>query len=218
MSCITINHKLMQENENTTQRLSIICARNRNSKPDLEAELTKNVNWNISVWVASLFLIIKLCSGHNQLNVALKSNDGRKGKLSPSCGWKLNYISRALLRIVVLQGDGTGVCSIYRGPFADENFKHKHSAPGLLSMVGLQRNSHLQSETASSGKEVALWIFWMSCYYTWHQIRLDWNIFCFFHYSLLLQANSGPGTNGCQFFLTCTKCDWLDGKHVVFGK
>ncbi|KAJ5166547.1 Peptidyl-prolyl cis-trans isomerase H [Penicillium canariense] len=93
-----------------------------------------------------------------------------------------------------VNGDGSGSCTIYGTPkFADESFALPHDRPGLLSMAAPQ------SRTLSFFSFV-LFVCYSECP------------------TKLLNQNSGPNTNGCQFFITTTATPFLNNKHVVFGQ
>ncbi|KAF3570071.1 hypothetical protein F2Q69_00061931 [Brassica cretica] len=92
------------------------------------------------------------------------------------------------------RGDGRGGESIYGDKFADENFKLKHTGPGNALNVPLNVSENLIHK--AYGAEFANGSF----------------------SGVLSMANSGPNSNGSQFFITTVTTNWLDGHHVVFGK
>lgn len=94
-------------------------------------------------------------------------------------------------------GNGTGGESIYGERFADENFKLRHTKPGLLRYVIV----HVL---------VFILIPILVC------IRMRLTLVVFYPYCSM--ANAGADTNGSQFFITTVKTAWLDGRHVVFGE
>ncbi|RDB21816.1 Peptidyl-prolyl cis-trans isomerase H [Hypsizygus marmoreus] len=95
-----------------------------------------------------------------------------------------------------LKGDGTGSFSIYGDKFPDENFQEKHTGPGLLSMANSGPNTNGCQVRSPSSRHL-------------HPLL----------HSLLSDNDLAAHTYiSAQFFITTAKCDFLDGKHVVFGK
>ena len=112
---------------------------------------------------------------------------------------------------------GRGGESIYGGKFNDENFKIKHTQPGLLSMANAGPNTN--------GTVILAWV----CCVIWACL-----ISCFDKMNTPSLLHACPHVvgvcalcgcccracplSGSQFFITTVPTSWLDGKHTVFGK
>lgn len=110
-----------------------------------------------------------------------------------------------------LRGDGTGGQSIYGPAFADEINAESYN---------LHQKTLLDLDLKVRGSKIDINNLTLKAYYESLGYRYNDRLRSLpFVRGSIAMANSGPNTNGSQFFiLQSENAYWLEGKHTVFGK
>ncbi len=99
----------------------------------------------------------------------------------------------------------------------DKEGMHRHLVMPLLENMGIDSDEELQKRKA----EVKSRLTHMTLKEAYRNKGYHFDATRFSHHperGMLAMANSGPNTNGSQFFFTLVDAYWLSGKHTVFGE